>query len=277
MNKIIFIGSRIGHSLLPLVYQLINESMDLHLKVINIELTPGEFIAFMKEKQYEGFKFCCITFPYKVLAATLVNFLNPRGFRSNSINIIYLNNAGHLIGDNTDGEGLFNDLVKRLKFDVYNKNILVLGNGGVSRGIVPILFHQGAKLITICQRKAQPLVELNYNVAMSFCTYEEVPTVPYHLVLNTTSASIYNEIPSLQLTENLRHAFFYECAYARDEKTSFEKYLNENQIFHYSNGIGMLIEQAAIAIRGQFGVEVNTKEIFYKLMNIIQNNVSVSS
>lgn len=273
MNKIFFIGSSLGHSLLPLVYSLINEQLHLRLEVVSLEMTERQVIDFFTKKEFDNLAFFCITFPYKILAANLVNAKTAHAERSNSVNIIYRNGDGQLIGDNTDGKGFLNDLQGRLNIEINGEKVLILGDGGVSRGISYELINQDPHSVVICCRKEICCTSMGNSddgPLFSCCSYENIPSQKYKLVINTTSASIYDTIPPLALTDEFRNAFFFECAYSRHRKTPFEEFLHANQIYQYSSGIGMLIEQAAVAIQRLYSVEINTTEIFTKLMKIIE-------
>lgn len=273
MENILFIGSRLGHSLLPLVYTLIEEQIGLHLNTILAEMDKDQFIDLFKQNGIPSdIKFFVVTFPYKLMAAALVDYKTPRALASNSVNIVYKDDEGKLVGDNTDGRGFVNDIEGRLNLDVTDCDVMMLGDGGVSCGIIPELIKSSPKEIVVCHRKKQSVIVNLEAEKISLCPYEKIPQKKYILVINATSASIFNEIPPLVLHEELKKTFFYECAYSADAKTPFEQYLSDNDIDAYSNGIGMLIEQAALAIENLYGVNVDTFKVFHKLMKVIDKS-----
>lgn len=274
MDNILFIGSHLSHSLLPLVYSLIEEQVGLHLNIVLAEMNKDEFIDLFKQDGLpSNVKFCVVTFPYKLIAAALVDVKTERALESNSVNIVYKDSEGRLVGDNTDGKGFITDIHDRLNLEITDCDVMVLGDGGVSKGIIPELVKISPREITVCHRiKQNGLLNFDEKTPISLYPYESTPKKNYKLVINATSASIYNEVPPLELHDDLKTTFFYECAYLPDSKTPFERYLNEYDIVDYSNGIGMLIEQAALAIENLYQIKVDTLDVFQKLMKMIEKS-----
>ncbi len=266
---IIFVGSHLGHSLLPYVYAYIGDILHLQLDVELKQMDSDAFTKFIEEDglKFSGCAFCCVTFPHKTLAAKLVHHQTPRAKLLGSVNIIYQDPDGYLVGDNTDGLGFNRDITNRLKLQLTDKNILILGSGGVTRGIIPELLKSNPDSIMICKRQESQLGwPLSDNTKLELCTYNSIPQKNYALIINATSASIYNELPPFAADNSMTTAFFYECAYAHHKKTPFEDYLISQNIYRYSNGVGMLIEQAIEAVRYVLGDEdIETEAILRKL------------
>ena len=62
----------------------------------------------------------------------------------------------------------------------------------------------------------------------------------------------------------------------QDDQNSLKQYLRDNQISNYSSGVGMLIEQAAVAIESILKISVDTAKIFDKLQIKINPDLLVS-
>lgn len=280
MNRILFIGAHLSHSLLPLVYQLIAEELKINIEVINHEIQPHEIKDLINDNVVSRSLFCCVTFPYKIVVGNLVDTKACKAEKCQSVNIVYWDKEKGIVGDNTDGRGFANDLRNRLKVNIANEEVLILGNGGVSNGIIPELQSNHSKKIVICDRNYTNSVEqkliMDEEQNISFCSYNDIPEKNYKLVVNATSASIYNQIPPFPIKDEYKNAFFYECAYSKDDQTSFEQYLRDNQISNYSSGVGMLIEQAAVAIESILKISVDTAKIFDKLQIKINPDLLVS-
>jgi shikimate dehydrogenase len=70
----------------------------------------------------------------------------PKTQTAGAVNTIKVDGDA-LIGENTDGIGLLNDLTKNLEIDLQNKIVLILGAGGATRGILlPLLQQQPARV-----------------------------------------------------------------------------------------------------------------------------------
>lgn len=269
MNNILFVGLRLDHSLLPLVYELIEEEARLKLNVIVAEMEEHQVIKTLKESDFKDIQFICFSFPYKILAASLVQVASPFTAISNSSNIVYKNDHGLLVGDITDGRGFISDLKDRKGLVLKNNEVLILGDGGVARAIIPRLIAEGVKHITICKRKNKRHPNQfmkDHSDLISFCSYDKIPDKVFDLVVNATSASIYHELSPFVIRPNARDAFYAECAYSGLGPTIFEEFLKDNDVTSYTNGLGMLVDQAVIAIWDQFGVQVDREVVYQKLL-----------
>jgi shikimate dehydrogenase len=62
--------------------------------------------------------------------------------------------GNELIGENTDGIGLVNDLTQNLNIDLHNKVVLILGAGGATRGICASILLYSICTPVCCANKA---------------------------------------------------------------------------------------------------------------------------
>ena len=100
--------------------------------------------------------------------------------------------------DNTDGIGLLRDLVVNLGLQLEGANILILGAGGATRGIVGPLLEMQPSSLRIANRtidKAEALAEhFSRSGPVSACRFNMVPvTEDYDLIINATSAGVKGE------------------------------------------------------------------------------------
>jgi shikimate dehydrogenase len=165
-----------------------------------------------------------------------------------------------LHGDNTDGQGLV-DAIKALDWTLDNADILIIGAGGATRGVVYPLVKAGAKKIVIANRtrsRAEQLVaDLQSAVPeaeLSACSLDELDG-QFDLVINATSASLTGDALILPETLTFHHA--YEMAYGKP--SSFIDQAKARQI-PSSEGFGMLVGQAIEAFYIWNGVRPNLKD-----------------
>ncbi len=81
------------------------------------------------------------------------NYLSERALQAGAVNTLYIDKAGVLCGDNTDGLGLVADLT-RLGARLRMQPLLILGAGGACRGVIGPLLAAGATHIHIANRTA---------------------------------------------------------------------------------------------------------------------------
>ena len=91
----------------------------------------SELCKSMKKGDLDGLN---ITVPFKKLIIPHLDILSGNAIKTQSVNTISLN-KGNLVGDNTDIDG-FELSIKKLKYDVIDKTVLILGAGGVVPSII---------------------------------------------------------------------------------------------------------------------------------------------
>lgn len=102
-----------------------------------------------------------VTVPFKEEAFKLANELTSRALEAGAVNTLKLLDDGRMLGDNTDGAGLVNDLQRNLGYPLMGKRILLVGAGGAARGVMMPLLRTQPALLVLANRtieKAEALV-----------------------------------------------------------------------------------------------------------------------
>ena len=200
-----------------------------------------------------------VTVPFKEQAFALCGQLTERAKIAKAVNTLWMEN-GVLHGDNTDGQGLV-DAIKALDWNLTNSQILIIGAGGATRGVIYPLVKAGAKKIVIANRtlaRAELLIEDLKNAVpeaeLSAIDLKQLDG-QFDIVVNATSASLSGE--ALILPENLKFNHAYEMAYGKP--SSFLDQAKARQV-PTSEGFGMLVGQAIEAFAIWNGVRPNLKD-----------------
>ena len=82
---------------------------------------------------------------------------------TSSVNTIYLDNNGTIVGENTDVFGLQAAYLKEVD-DISKKNALIIGAGGVSPSVILSLKKSGVKNISITNRTIEKCIFLKKNL-----------------------------------------------------------------------------------------------------------------
>ena len=85
-----------------------------------------------------------ITLPYKQKIVPHIDLLINDAEITSSVNTIYLDNNGTIVGENTDVFGLQAAYLKEVD-DISRKNALIIGAGGVSPSVILSLKKSGVK------------------------------------------------------------------------------------------------------------------------------------
>ncbi|MHB1051602.1 MAG: shikimate dehydrogenase [Thiobacillus sp.] len=203
-----------------------------------------------------------VTVPFKEEAFKLATRLSPRAQRAGAVNTLVFDVEG-IAGDNTDGAGLVADLTRNLNRSLAGKRILLLGAGGAARGVIEPLLEQRPAALVIANRtlsRAQELAEL-FGHGTTACSFE-VADAPFDIVINATAASLAGELPPLSPRIFTDNTLAYDMMYGRD--TPFLSFARTHGATA-SDGLGMLVEQAAEAFYVWRGVRPETAAVIAAL------------
>ena len=176
MNRFAVFGNPISHSLSPMIHnEFSNEfGIDLSYEKILSPIDEFEFIAnqFINDGGL-GFN---ITLPFKVEAFNFSQELTSNATAAGAVNTIKIDN-NVIIGENTDGNGLVNDLEINLAESLNGKEILIIGAGGATQGILkPILDKNPEKILLANKIFSGFLSSIGFNLSL---IHISEPTRPY--------------------------------------------------------------------------------------------------
>ena len=240
MKKFLVIGNPIDHSLSPKLHNYWIKKNGLEsiygkLAVKGHEL--AELCNNLRQGELDGIN---VTVPFKKAIIPHVDVLNGHALRTNSINTISVDN-GYLIGHNTDIEG-FEISIKKSNYDVSNKNIIILGAGGVVPSIIYALKRMNAGKIILSNRTREKAEELK-KLYKDLIILDWGELIEFDMIINATSIGLNeNDNFEIDFTNVGNNKFFYDVIYNPSE-TNFLKNakLNGNRT---ENGRMMFIYQA---------------------------------
>ncbi|MDF5451809.1 shikimate dehydrogenase, partial [Vibrio parahaemolyticus] len=214
----------------------------------------------------EGGKGCNITMPLKEDAYQFASRLTERAQLAGAVNTLKKLDDGEIIGDNTDGAGLVQDLIQH-QVVLEGARILITGAGGAARGVIKPLLDQKPTSLTITNRtfsKAQELAELFVShgpiLAKEMASIDE----EYDVIINSTSASLSGELPTISSSIFAANSTSYDMIYGKGV-TSFNLWAKENGAAHAYDGLGMLVGQAAESFMLWRGLRPGAKQILREL------------
>ena len=263
MKKFLVIGNPIEHSLSPKLHNYwINEN-NINALYEKQELNENDLkdlIFQVKEKKIDGIN---VTVPFKRAVIPFLDQLTNEAVKTQSVNTIYLN-ENKLTGHNTDIIG-FEKSIKNFKYNLNNKEIFILGAGGVVPSIIFALTQMGVLKITVSNRtkkKADNLKKLFKNIEI--LDWGKIPN--FDMIINATSIGLNkNDLINLDLSSVGKNKFFYDVIYNPSETNflrSGKKLGNMTE-----NGKLMFIYQAFSAFNIWHGVEPDVNEKVIKLLD----------
>ena len=262
MIQLGLIGYPLGHSLSPKIQSAALNACGLKgtysLFPIHPEDKQGlkDLLARVRTGEIRGLN---VTIPHKQNVIELMDELTPTAKVIGAVNTIYMR-ENKLIGDNTDAPGFLADLkrVSNSSFVIHH-SALVFGAGGSARAVVYALVNDGWN-VTIAARRleqAQQLADSFKNYELHITTFDLQP-LTFDLIVNTTPLGMTPNIESSPLPENTtfaENAFIYDLVYNPSET----KLIRDARArgLSASTGLGMLIEQAALAFETWTGANAD--------------------
>ena len=263
MKKFLVIGNPIEHSLSPILhnYWIKKNGIDaIYEKQKLKEDELEKIILQVKEKKINGIN---VTVPFKKNIIPFLDELSTEANSTQSVNTIYLKN-NKVMGHNTDIFG-FETSIKKSKYNLINKEVLILGAGGVVPSIIFALNKMKVSKIKISNRtkqKAENLKIIFKNIEI--VKWGEVPD--FDMIINATSIGLKKEDSiNLDFSSVSKNSFFYDVIY-NPRETNF---LKTGKSFGNItlNGKLMFIYQALSAFNIWHGIKPDVNENVIKLLD----------
>ena len=245
MKKFLVIGNPIEHSLSPELhnYWIKKNNIDAIYEKQKInEDQLKQYILQVKDKKINGIN---VTVPFKKKIIPYLDELSIEAQSTQSVNTIYQKN-NKIVGHNTDIFG-FRTSIEKTEYDLKNKEVLILGAGGVVPSIIFSLIKMKVSKITISNRtkeKAENLKEIYKD--LEIIKWGDISN--FDIIINATSLGLKKEDNlNFDFSSISGNKFFYDVIYNPSE-TNFLKIGRE--LGHKTlNGKLMFIYQAISAFK----------------------------
>ena len=269
-------GNPVAHSKSPQIHALFAQQTGQDMQYQAILAPLDGFESSVRDFIAAGGRGANVTVPFKEAAFRLATQCATRANAAGAVNTLMFA-EGEIVGDNTDGGGLVSDLRKNLNHHANGKRVLLIGAGGAARGVLLPLLDEYPASLTITNRtpdKAQQLVDeqlvdeqlvngyADAVATLRCCTFEQLGGHAFDLVINATSAGLDNVALPLPKSIFAPGCLAYEMMYGRD--TTFMQLARQNKA-RVSDGLGMLVEQAAEAFFVWRGVRPDTAPVLQTL------------
>lgn len=274
-DKYVVVGNPISHSQSPFIHHEFALQTKQEIEYETLQAPLSGFAERVMKFFAEGGKGCNITVPFKEEAFALADHLTARAKLAGAVNTLKIMEDGRLLGDNTDGAGLVQDLTRH-GAPLKGAKILLIGAGGAARGVVLPLLEKFPNMLTVTNRtlsKATFLVGLfpQYKDVLNASTFSQLEGKSFDLVINSTSASLYGEHPEIPASVIKPDTFVYDMVY-KPEITSSNQWAKNQGAEKVVDGLGMLVEQAAESFFLWRSCRPNTENVMAKLKQKLEHN-----
>lgn len=257
-------GQPVAHSLSPRIHAAFAAQVGIDLDYRRIEAAPEAFADTLAAFAAAGGYGANVTLPLKEQAAALCAAITPRAQRAGSVNTLTRSPRGWL-GDTTDGVGLLTDLTDRHGLQSAGLHVLLIGAGGAARAAAFALLDAGIGGLAIANRtpaRAQQLAAALADPRASAADAD--PAGRFDLIVNASAAGHHGAAPPVA-TEVLRTArLAYDLSYGA-AAAPFLALARSAGTAQAVDGLGMLVEQAAVSFAIWHGRSPDTAPIYAAL------------
>lgn len=251
------VGDPIAHSLSPVIHETVLQELGMDYTYRKIRVKKGDLPAFLKSGECLSLQGYNLTMPHKQDIIQHLDFVDEDARIFNSVNTVKAD-GNRLMGYNTDGNGCLLGIQDK-GYECKDKNIVILGAGGVVSTIALKTATEKAKKITILNRtlsSAQALADNVYRktgkkVITSTLTTESLceHCQDCDILINGTPLGMegidadFNDFSFLSVLNP--YALVHDLIY-KPQMTNLLTHANKLG-FATLNGLGMLIYQGLLA------------------------------
>jgi len=267
------IGNPVAHSQSPAIHQAFALQTAQDIEYVRV-LAPLEgFTETVRNMIATGFKGANVTVPFKFEAYALAEHLTERAMDAGAVNTLVFGQDG-IVGDNTDGAGLVRDIQNNLGISIAGKRVLLIGAGGAAEGVLHPLLAQQPAMLVIANRSLDKALSMVKKVeaqgdfqlvSVTAHAFDDLHGQSFDIVINATSAGLSET--KLPLPEDMfaKGSLAYDMMYGRE--TQFMTFAREHGAAIVTDGLGMLVEQAAEAFYVWRKVYPDTAPVIKSLIN----------
>ena len=248
MRRFAVLGNPIAHSKSPEIHHAFAASCGHDIDYERVLVDSGDFVAVVRQFFAAGGIGLNVTAPFKGEAFEMATVRSDAATDAKAVNTLWCDAQGQICAHTTDGSGLLQDLEQNLGWTVEAKNILLLGAGGAMRGIMGPLCERSPSVIHIANRteaRASELAALfSDRVCVGVSGLHDIPDRPWDLIINGLSSGWAGDFLDLEIPRISPDASAYDLIYS-DKPTPFMTWADSRGFQQVSDGLGMLVEQAA--------------------------------
>lgn len=274
MDTYLVVGNPIAQSKSPLIHTMFASQTEQPLEYTKQLVEPGDFDSVATAFFAGTGRGINITMPFKQDAYNFADELSPRALSAGAVNTLIKREDGSILGENTDGVGLINDITENLAWPLSGQRVLIVGAGGAVGGILLPLMEQNPAEVLIVNRTASKAEELAERFSsmgtirgggyQDLSAAEGGGCAPFDVIINGTSTSLSGDLPPLPPAVIDAHTKVYDMVYGT-EPTPFMGWATAMGAAATADGLGMLVGQAAESFYLWRGVRPDTAPVMAAL------------
>jgi len=248
------IGDPIEHSLSPALHNAAFRHLHMNKAYVPLRIPSGSLGPSMDELTWLDIKGFSVTVPHKETVLPRLKHVDGAVERTGACNTILVRD-GEWTGYNTDYHAAMSVLEDALGgrtneafSPLMDKQVLILGAGGVARAIANGLVRRGAA-VTIANRNEERAAVVASEIGCRYISWTQRASTPCDILINATPVGMYPNLdespaPPAALRPNM---LVFDTVY-RPENTMMLKMARERDCRTVS-GVDMFIRQAALQFK----------------------------
>lgn len=271
------IGYPIGHTMSPVIHNYLAAKYGHNLVYVPLQVENGKLEAAVKGADAYDFLGMNVTVPYKAEVLKHLTEIDSLAESIGAVNTLVRTEGGYK-GYNTDMPGLYRAMLSD-GMEIEDREVVILGAGGVARAVAILLLQKKAKKIHIMNRtieKAQMIAdEINKKAGKDICTayelngYKKLDKSCKYVAVQATNVGMYPETDNVVIEDT---EFYQMIEYGYDliynpVQTKFMQCV-KNAGGKSFNGLKMLLYQGIIAYELWNGISITEEtalEVYDKL------------
>ncbi len=263
-------GNPVEHSRSPWIHArfaaLTGQDIDYTRRLVPLDGFAQAVRAFAAA----GGRGCNVTVPFKLEAAALAATCSERVQLAGAANTLVFQD-GTIHADNTDGLGLVADILHGAGVPLAGRDVLLVGAGGASAGVLGPLLREGPRRVVVANRtleRAQALVQAHGALAslqkteLSAQTLQ-APGQDFDVIINATASSLAGDGVPVPASVLRPGALAYDMMYGPAAQGFLDWATRHGA--QARDGLGMLVEQAAEAFALWRGVRPPSATVLAEL------------
>ncbi|MET0421240.1 MAG: shikimate dehydrogenase [Acidimicrobiia bacterium] len=245
------IGDPVRHSRSPAIHNAAFAATGLDWVFGAFEIPRGGAAGALDAMRALGLGGLSVTMPHKHDAAAACDELTPRARALEAVNTVIPQSDGRLLGDSTDGEGLLR-AVRDHDVDPGSGSALVLGAGGAARAVALALAEAGAAVTVAARRVDAAESAASLHAGIAAARIADCDAGAFDVVINATPLGMNGEAGAIDAMRLNPSQFLVDTVYHPMETPLLAAACARG--IPCTNGLGMLVHQAALAFELWTGV-----------------------
>ena len=268
MKNFCVIGNPIDHSLSPQLHNWIFKKLNINANYKKVLCNENDLRTIINKIDNDYLIGVNVTLPFKESVIEFLDEINPRVKLIGSVNCILKNNK-KIIGYNTDWYG-FSKLLINNKINVYNKEVIIIGAGGISKAIIYSLINNNIKKIRLFNRTFTKAKEMENSIITAY----KLEKMEYFInkdsiIINCTSVGMKDNISPISELLIHENQILIDTIY-NPYMTELLK-IGKRKGSQVINGLDMFIYQGIASLELWLGKSINDKLNFLELKKYLKD------